>query len=145
MLYLFFLSSFFYYNNVIHHYTIAILSINYFADKTSSCEWIALLLLSWFYMNVIVIILGVSIVAIEIIVRFLYLRKFVVRHALINHHAIEWYQIIMLNGGIAQFLQGVHIELTIGITMQKTYQMTVRLKQIIYISTAMACIEVVCL
>ena len=45
-----------------------------------------------------------------IIVRFLYLRKFVVRHALINHHAVEWYHIIMLNGGIAQFLQGVHIE-----------------------------------
>lgn len=65
MLYLFFLSSFFYYNNVIHHYTIAIRSINYFADKTSSCEWIALLLLNWFSMYVIVIILGVSIVAIE--------------------------------------------------------------------------------
>ena len=55
----------FYYNNVIHHYTIAIRSINYFADKTSSCEWIALLLLNWFCMNVTVIILGVSIVAIE--------------------------------------------------------------------------------
>ena len=50
---------------VTHHYTIAIRSINYFADKTSSCEWIALLLLNWFSMNVIVIILGVSIVAIE--------------------------------------------------------------------------------
>ena len=46
-----------------------------------------------------------------IIVRFLCLRKFVVRHALINHHAVEWYHIIMLNGGIAQFLQGVHIDL----------------------------------
>ena len=40
---------------------------NLFVDglKTSSCEWIALLLLNWFCMNVIVIILGVCIVAIE--------------------------------------------------------------------------------
>lgn len=37
MLYLFFIIIF-YYNNVIHHYTIAIRSINYFTDKTSSCD-----------------------------------------------------------------------------------------------------------